>query len=233
MSKNHHGNKQYGTNDPERLLKDRVLSLCRNYFNNNDIAENINLFDCISDRDGVYNFVSFLNGKINTNISLRRRISVLSVNNIVGLIEEELIKIQVGGHKIGIKPVFKDRYVLSYTQRRSWVLYKLNPNSAFCNISFTHKITGPLNLGVFKETIRALVGRHDSLRANFRQDKNGPVQTVAAKFDFDKIVRVIDLPRAEGEDKKKERVELIIKKQTQAPFKLETDSLLRIVLIKI
>src|SRR3989339_99778 len=110
MRSKNHGNNRYRVNGSERLLKDSILSLCRNYFNNNDIAENINLFDCISDRDGVYNFVSFLNGKIKTSISLPQYKKKISVNDIIDLIERELIGIRTGGHKIGIKPVFKDRY---------------------------------------------------------------------------------------------------------------------------
>src|SRR3989339_637033 len=233
MKKNHPGNNYYKTKSSEQLLKDSVLSLCRFYFNNNDINENVNLFNSLPDRNSVNDFISFLNGKINTSISLPRQRKELSVNGIVDLIENELMGILIRDRKFKIKPVFKDRYNLSYAQRRFWVLYKLQPLSAFCNIGFVHKITGPLNLDIFKETLRALVSRHDSLRANFRQEEDGPVQVVAAKLGLNKILQVFDLKQTGSGDELKKRIELIIKKQTQTSFKLETDSLLKVVLIKI
>jgi len=78
-----------------------------------------------------------------------------------------------------------ESYVLSSSQRRLWVLSQFdNANMAY-NIPGVYNIEGDLNIQVLKGAFTYLIGRHESLRTVFKEDKNKEVrQFVQPKYEF-------------------------------------------------
>ena len=152
------------------------------------------------------------------------------------------ILIDLAGNIDGIKkttpptipPAPKQRtYPLSYAQKRMWVLYRLESGSPFYNVSQVRNLTGLFDLSSFRRAIAYLVKRHSSFRTNFRETDGEPVQIVRSKNlskeDISDIIKFHDLTQAADQLIKSEN---IIKQYTRTPFKLESDPLLRVVVIK-
>ncbi|UCH93006.1 MAG: amino acid adenylation domain-containing protein, partial [Candidatus Aminicenantes bacterium] len=86
----------------------------------------------------------------------------------------------------GIEPVEKkDYYVLSFAQKRHYILQQLEPNSTGYNESIFSIFEGQLDRGRFEGTFRKLIQRHESLRTSFHLLKDEPVQRVCDELEFE------------------------------------------------
>src|SRR3989339_644480 len=124
----------------------------------------------------------------------------------------------------------KKYYKLSHAQRRMFVLYKLEPDSSFYNMNSVQEIEGGLDIKKLEQVFNLLVKRHEVFRTNFKEI-NGEVAQVIKKGG-DLRFKIYDLRENKNNKDKRDKEALIIKEITQKPFKLETDSLLRVVVIK-
>lgn len=120
-----------------------------------------------------------------------------------------------------------DYYPLTYAQKRMWVLNKLEPFSPFYNLNRVEKIDGPLNTKALTDSFNILIARHESLRTNFQEKNGNPVQIIQPS-QYIKMSHY-DLTGARDKERKEKA---LVKQITTAPFKLETDQLLRCSLIK-
>ena len=73
-------------------------------------------------------------------------------------------------------------FPLFSAQKRIWYFKELSPSSAVYNIPFVVKINGKLNAGVLKNTINALVDRHETLRTAFFSIEGKPVQLIREQY---------------------------------------------------
>ena len=69
-------------------------------------------------------------------------------------------------------------YPLTYGQQGLWFLYKLAPESAAYNLSFTAHICSSLDIPALQRAIQKLVDRHLTLRTTFKQQGGEPWQEV-------------------------------------------------------
>jgi acyl carrier protein len=83
------------------------------------------------------------------------------------------------------------RRPLTYSQARYWHLQQQRPDTAW-NVPAITRITGPLDMTVFQQTLHELVRRHDALRITFRTINNQPTQELIAPFTPN--IETIDLP---------------------------------------
>ncbi|XWK89438.1 MAG: amino acid adenylation domain-containing protein [Phormidium sp.] len=112
-------------------------------------------------------------------------------------------------------------YPLSYNQQALWFIYQMAPENVAYNIFTTTKINSYINIDTFINVWNKIVECHPILRTTYTTHQDKPVQRVNDRHKFQ--VEVID---ASGwnEDELKEK----IFEETDRPFNLETDSLLRI-----
>ncbi|MFI0939428.1 amino acid adenylation domain-containing protein [Streptomyces sp. NPDC021020] len=68
--------------------------------------------------------------------------------------------------------------VLSFDQQRIWLECQFRPKAAY-NIHGRQWLRGPLDRPVLERSIRAVIGRHESLRTTFHQVGGRPVQRVS------------------------------------------------------
>jgi thioesterase domain-containing protein/acyl carrier protein len=129
-----------------------------------------------------------------------------------------------------LEPIANDGPVpTSFPQERLWSLYQLEPESSAYNLPFAFQITGPLNLAALKQSFLAVLQRHESLRTQFSEVQGIPVQTLSSASSFN--LNLIDL-QSLGPESQAEKSLQIIRQQAEAPFNLETESLLRAALIQ-
>lgn len=120
-------------------------------------------------------------------------------------------------------------YPLSNAQKSIWFFYKIKPDSPYYNINSLFEIAGNLDATVFKKCLETIINRHESLRTNFIETKNGPIQIINENAKIK--LKFVDLSGIQ-EKSKKEKRNAIIKLFIDKPFKLETDLLVRTILIK-
>jgi tyrocidine synthetase-3 len=129
-----------------------------------------------------------------------------------------------------IPKVKKKNYSLSHAQRRMFVLYKLEPDSSFYNINFIQKIKGDFRISEFKQAVNKIIQRHEVFRTNFKEINGEPVQVIKKKLELK--INNYELDKNKDKIKTRQEEKEIVKKNTQKPFKLETDNLLRVSVIK-
>src|SRR3989339_740225 len=76
----------------------------------------------------------------------------------------------------------KKYYKLTYAQKRMFVLYKFEPNSATYNINNIIEIEGNFNINIFKKSIDKIIKRHEVFRTNFKEILGGPVQIIKKNY---------------------------------------------------
>ncbi|NEO97868.1 MAG: amino acid adenylation domain-containing protein [Symploca sp. SIO2E9] len=113
---------------------------------------------------------------------------------------------------------------LSYGQQAMWLIYQLDPKSIAYNIFVTAKIHSSLNLAVFTRVWEKIVEHHPILRTTYTVQDDKPVQQINKEPKF--TVQVIDAS-SWSEAYLTEK----IYSETDRPFNLEKDSVLRVTLL--
>ncbi len=72
---------------------------------------------------------------------------------------------------------------LSFSQQRLWVLYELDPDSAFYNVPFTLSLVGPLNIPALENALAAILERHEILRTGIVCQDGEPRQFVRREYE--------------------------------------------------
>ncbi|MHC0062944.1 non-ribosomal peptide synthase/polyketide synthase [Nostoc sp. UIC 10890] len=115
----------------------------------------------------------------------------------------------------------KESYPLSSGQQAMWFIYQMAPESVAYNIFNTVKINSYLNISTFISVWNKIVERHPILRTTYTTHQGKPIQQINEQQKFS-----IDLTDANhwSQDYLKEK----IFSETDRPFNLEKDSVLRV-----
>ena len=117
---------------------------------------------------------------------------------------------------------------LSFGQERTWKHSQIPGGSAGYTVACSHRICGPLNAGVLRESMNYLVRRHEILRTTFDEAAGQPVQLVHPPGAV--TLSVLDFAGApEAED----RATHFFREEARRPFNLKQLPLLRFTLARI
>ena len=119
---------------------------------------------------------------------------------------------------------------LSFAQQRLWFLDQLEPNSSFYNIPKTIKLSGDLNVQVFQRALNAVVCHHEVLYTNYTSENGSPIQVIAAPQSVE--LPIIDLQQY-GQAEQSAQVQKLLQQESQRPFNLASDPMLRVCLFKL
>ena len=120
-------------------------------------------------------------------------------------------------------------FPLSFAQRRLWFLHQLEPASTAYNMPFVSRLTGRLNTSALEEAFNEIVARHEILRTTFEVLDGEPMQVVVPHRRL--ALPLIDLSGLAYAERGAE-LRRLTSEETQKPFDLTTDSLLRVVLLR-
>jgi tyrocidine synthetase-3 len=130
-----------------------------------------------------------------------------------------------------IPPIEKKAgYELSYAQRRLWVLCQFEEDSTAYNMPGAFVITGAFKPAVFEEAVRALAGRHESLRTLFQLVDGEPRQKILDTPPCP--VEFIALPGL-TEAEKEEQGRRIYSTAADTPFDLVKGPLFRFIIVRL
>ncbi|SCX53462.1 non-ribosomal peptide synthase domain TIGR01720/amino acid adenylation domain-containing protein [Pseudomonas sp. NFACC32-1] len=122
-------------------------------------------------------------------------------------------------------PVPRDKPLpLSFAQERQWFLWKMDPDSTAYNIPTALRLRGTLDKDALRRSFEALVERHESLRTAFVEDEGRTCQVIRPQGQVSVVERRLD-----GEDEA--AIQAFLEQQTQGPFDLLNDALLRVALL--
>nr|AGZ05272.1 McyE [Nostoc sp. 152] len=119
-------------------------------------------------------------------------------------------------------------YPMSHGQRRLWALEFLDRNHNAYGMPSAYLFNGDLNIAAFENAFQNLIKRHEILRTTFTLIDNEPRQIVHEQMNF--AVQQIDLTEYENQ---KEIIAKAIHNNAKTTFNLETETLLKVNLIKL
>jgi len=123
-----------------------------------------------------------------------------------------------------------DPVPLSFAQQRLWFLDQLEPGSIVYNLSRSIRITGPLNVAAFEQSLNEIVRRHESLRTTFVSVDGEPIQVIDLARPFSlPIVNLEHIPEREREAEARR----LATEETHQPFDLAKGPLIRTTLLRL
>jgi NRPS condensation-like uncharacterized protein len=118
-------------------------------------------------------------------------------------------------------------FPLSFGQQRLWFLDQMVPGLAAYNVPLAARLSGPLDVDAFAESLNGLVRRHDVLRTTFTAGPDGmPVQVVAPGPGLS-----LSLPVTAVDDERE--VQRLAAEEAQRPFDLVRGPLVRANLLRL
>ncbi|MBW4560439.1 MAG: amino acid adenylation domain-containing protein [Mojavia pulchra JT2-VF2] len=119
---------------------------------------------------------------------------------------------------------------LSFAQQRMWFWEQLDSGQAIYHIAQALHLQGDLNVTVLQQSLDAIVAHHESLRTNFIVLDGNPVQVIQQPRPVELIV--FNLQDCEP-TQRHNQIEQLLQQQTQRPFNLKSDLMLRCCLLQI
>ena len=120
---------------------------------------------------------------------------------------------------------------LSFAQQRMWFLYQLEGGAASTyNVSFGWRIEGELNRPALRQSLHALINRHEPLRTTFATLENQPVTRIAQSACPHMVTH--DLSHLPAESAMNACMRLV-NTEAQRPFDLVNGPLLRTLLVQL
>jgi amino acid adenylation domain-containing protein len=123
-----------------------------------------------------------------------------------------------------------DRFPVSFSQLREWILMQLDPGTAAYNIPGGARITGPFNPRAFARSVEEIVRRHEPLRTTFAATAGEPVQVIAPPGPVS--MPLIDLSGLPDPEREAEAERLTALEQVLS-FDLARGPLLRVALLRL
>src|SRR2546423_8871544 len=118
----------------------------------------------------------------------------------------------------------------SFAQQRLWFLEQLEANSVAYNESSTIRLNFDVNVQALKQSLNALIERHEVLRTRFVAIDGQPMQVIVPYLMLS--LPVVDLS-ALSEGQRQAEAWRLANEEAQRPFDLRQAPLLRITLLKL
>ncbi len=129
------------------------------------------------------------------------------------------------------KTVSKSSYVLSSSQYRLWLLQQIEAENNVYNMPSVFSLKGALSTENLKAAFLKLTERHEILRTNIvvEEETGIPKQQITSFEKNDFSLKILDVS---NEKNASEKLQAIIKSETEYVFNLEDEPLYRVSLIK-
>ena len=145
---------------------------------------------------------------------------------VVKAFEDSVAELKAAGMLPSSEAVVVAEAPLTEAQLEIWLSAQLSPEaSCSYNEAFTLDLGGDLDAGALRQSIQAVIGRHDALRATF--DAEGKTVHFAPKLAID--IPVLDYS---GEPDPQAQFERLIDSDARTPFDLMAGPLLRVRIVK-
>ena len=121
-------------------------------------------------------------------------------------------------------------FPLSFAQERLWLLDQFLGETAVYGVPWAFRVTGPLKVDAFEESLKEIVRRHEILRTTFASDDGRPSQVIAPSSTFELLK--VDLQRLPASKREDTALQLAAE-DAQQPFDLTRGPLFRATLLRL
>ncbi|TQF08741.1 AMP-binding protein, partial [Myxococcus llanfairpwllgwyngyllgogerychwyrndrobwllllantysiliogogogochensis] len=130
-----------------------------------------------------------------------------------------------------LRPGARDGAIpLSFAQQRLWFLDQLQPGGSAYNIPWALKLTGTLDSNALRQSLRALMLRHEVLRTHFAIHEGQPVQRIQQDVVLE--MSLIDL-RALPEQERDAEAQRLMRQEALHSFDLSRGPLVHATLVRL
>jgi amino acid adenylation domain-containing protein len=130
-----------------------------------------------------------------------------------------------------LRRISRDQEIpLSFAQERLWFIQQLEPDSPAYNIPLAIHIEGPLNVAALKQSLNALVQRHEVLRTTCSLSNGWPIQVINSVESLS--LPVVELGQTPASQKRSTALQLLTA-HAQKPFDLTQFPILRPLLLQL
>ncbi|RPI03062.1 MAG: amino acid adenylation domain-containing protein, partial [Calditrichaeota bacterium] len=149
----------------------------------------------------------------------------------VAEMNEKLHGLQTTELSTQLMPVSRDQELpLSFAQQRLWFLDQLEPESPLYNLPAAVRLKGELDFEAFKQSLEAIVERHESLRTIFAAQDGKPYQVISQTTSD--LLKIEDWS-AQSEEEHEKRLETFLTREFSKPFNLAVGPLIRVYLVRL
>lgn len=121
-----------------------------------------------------------------------------------------------------------NKFPLSFSQKRLWLMQQIEPNSTAYNMLFSYELLGKLNLVAFEQAIKEFVKRQEILKIKISSDEGVPYQFISEeKADY----RYLDLSLMTSEQAEYEMKRIV--ERANGPFDFAKENLCTFKLFKV
>lgn len=121
-------------------------------------------------------------------------------------------------------------FLPSFAQESLWFLEQLEPGSALFNTCIPLWLKGPLQMAHLRQSLQAVVARHEILRTTFVVVEGHPMQAIAQEMEI--VLPVVDLSRLDGSTRE-QQMQNLIAEAGELPFDLRQGPLVRAQLLRL
>jgi amino acid adenylation domain-containing protein len=160
--------------------------------------------------------------------NLKDRLSNLTPEQLLALqarVKKGKASASASGSPIPALPRDQEEYPVSFTQKRMWLLQRMEPDNASYNNASIIRLTGSLDPALLQQSLQAILNRHEALRTTFiERGENELFQRVQDTFELP--LPLVDMEHLPLEQREEEAKRLMCLEAHQA-FDLEHGPLLR------
>ena len=217
---------------PKNELERIVINAWQHVLGVDGIGRLDNFFDLGGDSLLSVQVHNRLKDQVSTSLEIEELMFLESPQAIAEFIQnsqQNNVKSKQSGIPVLLPEQRKQALPLSFSQEGLWSAEHAKPGSAY-NLPFAIRIKGNFNQQIFATTLKALVSRHEILRARFPEQDGYPKQKLID--DKNPQLNTHDL-RSIAQAQKEEALSEHIDHQARQPFNLKTGPLFRIDLYRL
>ena len=194
-------------------------------------VERVGIYDNFFELGGHSLLATQVISKIRTEFNNELPLKVLFESSTIQALSKQIDAGKLDEVQLGMIPAVsrEDDIPLSFAQERLWFIDQYDHNASY-NMPGAIRLFGALNIEVLEKTLLAIVSRHEVLRTNFVTINNGAKQVIHESATSRlEIVNLSHLSKEAADS----QILGSIHKESQKPFDLANDSLIRFILYTI
>ncbi|MCI0663752.1 MAG: amino acid adenylation domain-containing protein, partial [Acidobacteria bacterium] len=215
---------------PRTTIEEILAGIWSRMLEIGQVGVNDNFFDLGGHSLLAMRLVSKLRLVFQVEIALRTLFESPTLRAMAEIIEKEL---RAGGiaEAQSIRSVIDQQiFELSFPQQRIWFFDQMAPGNATYNIPAHARITGPLNISTFDQSLCEIIRRHEVLRARVTEIEGQPMQVINPEVRL--ALPLVDL-RGLSEEELLLQVKRLSTEEMRKPFDLTRGPLLRSTLLRL
>ncbi|WP_025742941.1 non-ribosomal peptide synthetase [Aquimarina pacifica] len=209
---------------PENDLEKKLVVIWQDVLNTKQVGVTDNFFELGGHSLMVAQIINRIHKSLNKNISFRD----FFVNPTIKELSSKLVENKYVSIK---KALESDKYPVTASQNRLWILSQLEGGSLAYNISKAVQINGGITISTLQEALEIVIARHEVLRTNFEINEKGELyQYIKSENEIDFGIEISDF---RSKKDKQIAVDTYIQKKNRIPFDLSQAPLLRASIIQL